>query len=281
MTQAARPASITCARCGVEKEVGQRGPVPVYCSGACRTGAKHDVRNKIECARCGTSTRARQGTIYCSPRCRNASNHDRARGDGTYDKALRAAKEATRVRRTANARPCRYCAAPMPNPRAKQCGAPDCKRAFDAERGREWQRNYREKTGQWYRQDKYSEQQRQYERRRRAESGHWRERYPEAAAAGDARRRMLVQQARTDEVFAPIDVHDRDGWTCQLCWLPIAPEVAWPDPMSPSLDHRIPLSRGGVHAMSNVQSAHLGCNSSKGDKLLTELIGDLRTQVED
>ncbi|MGW6946179.1 HNH endonuclease [Streptomyces xanthophaeus] len=76
-----------------------------------------------------------------------------------------------------------------------------------------------------------------------------------------------MEQARTAEVFAPLDVHTRDEWTCQLCRLPIDPEVAWPDPMSASVDHIVPLSRGGQHSMINVQSAHLGCNSSKGDRL--------------
>ncbi|WP_159107502.1 HNH endonuclease [Streptomyces rubrogriseus] len=89
-----------------------------------------------------------------------------------------------------------------------------------------------------------------------------------------------MQQARTDEVFAPLDIHVRDGWTCQLCHEPIDRAIAWPHPKSPSIDHIVPLSRGGAHALSNVQSAHLGCNSSKRDRdmeaavtLLTRLAG--------
>ncbi|MGW0780327.1 HNH endonuclease [Streptomyces sp. NPDC002913] len=141
----------------------------------------------------------------------------------------------------------------------------------------EWQRRHKEQSGQWYHR-KYAEQQREYEKDRRASRGHWRQLYPEVAAASDARRRMLVQQARTGEVFSPRDVHARDCWTCRLCWLPIEPDTAWPDPMSPSIDHVIPLSRGGAHSMANVQSAHLGCNSSKGDKLISEVIERLRSR---
>jgi 5-methylcytosine-specific restriction endonuclease McrA len=81
---------------------------------------------------------------------------------------------------------------------------------------------------------------------------------------------MHMEQARTAEVFAPLDVHSRDEWTCQLCWQPIDPKVVWPDPMSASVDHIVPLSRGGQHSMINVQSAHLGCNSGKGDRLAGE-----------
>lgn len=245
MTEAARPTSITCARCGVEKKVGQRGPIPTYCSGACRAAVKYE----------------------------------RSLEDGRYEAELAAAREKARQRRQANARPCPYCTAPMDNPRRKQCGKPECKRAFDVERNREWHHAYRAMHGQWCRPANYAEQQREYNRQRRQELGHWRQLYPERAALTDARRRMRLEQARTAEVFAPVDVHTRDNWTCRLCWLPIDPEVAWPDPMSPSVDHIVPLSRGGAHALSNVQSAHLGCNSRKCDRDMVDVVLALARQA--
>ncbi|MER7053478.1 HNH endonuclease signature motif containing protein [Streptomyces sp. NPDC000351] len=159
----------------------------------------------------------------------------------------------------------------MDNPQRKQCGKPECKRAFNAERGREWQRAYHAQHGEWCHR-RYLASQRAAFRRRRQKLGHWRKQYPEWAAAYDARRRALVVQARTGEVFAPLDVHTRDGWICQLCHEPIDQGMAWPNPMSPSVDHVIPLSRGGAHALSNVQSAHLGCNSSKGDRDMDEAV---------
>ncbi|MEV0917845.1 HNH endonuclease [Streptomyces sp. NPDC049967] len=159
----------------------------------------------------------------------------------------------------------------MSNARRKQCGKPDCKRAAKAEYMREWQRNYKAKHGQWYSMERYGEAQREYGRRRYLDQPHWRARYPERAALVDARRRMRVEQARTTEVFAPLDVHTRDQWTCQLCRRPIDPQVAWPDPMSASVDHIVPLVKGGTHSMINVQSAHLGCNSSKGDRRVDQV----------
>ena len=162
---------------------------------------------------------------------------------------------------------CPYCSAAMANPRRKQCGKPDCKRAFNAERMRKWQREYQAEHGQWYTSHKRGEAQREYNRKRYGERPHWRAQYPEAGALVDARRRMRVEQADQGEPFAPADVHARDGWTCQLCGRPIDPEVAWPDPMSASVDHIVPLARGGSHSMINVQSAHLGCNSRKGDRV--------------
>lgn len=166
--------------------------------------------------------------------------------------------------------PCPYCGDHMTNARRKQCGKPDCKRAFNAERMRDWQRTYRQEYGQWYARHRHGEAQRAYGQQYRQQVGHWRQLYPARAAAADARRRMRIEQARTAEVFAPLDVHTRDEWTCQLCRQPIDPKVAWPDPMSASVDHIVPLSRGGRHSMANVQSAHLGCNSSKGDRVAVD-----------
>jgi 5-methylcytosine-specific restriction endonuclease McrA len=114
--------------------------------------------------------------------------------------------------------------------------------------------------------DRYREYQRQGHLRQVQTHGHWRKRYPERAARTDAERRMRVRAA-TVEDFAPREVYERDGWMCQLCRLPIDPRIAWPDSMSPSVDHRVPLAKGGEHSMANAQAAHLGCNSRKCDRL--------------
>ncbi|WP_309054528.1 HNH endonuclease signature motif containing protein [Streptomyces sp.] len=155
----------------------------------------------------------------------------------------------------------------MLNPKRKQCGEPDCKRAFDADRAKDWHRNYTATTGKRYATDRYREQAVEYDKRRREQQGHWRKQYPEAAALADARRRMLKQQANQGERFAPRDVYERDGWTCGLCRLPVDPGLAWPHPMSASVDHILPLSQGGTHALTNVQCAHLSCNSRKRDRV--------------
>lgn len=261
-----RPTHITCARCGLTAAVGQRGPVPAFCSANCRQPRPTSVQlHLIECLRCGTAALVRLRAVYCSGRCRNAWHHEASRADGRYEALLQQRRAQTAKQRAASAKPCRYCAGPMSNPRQIQCGAPDCKRRFDADRGRGWQREYMAKTGEWYGQANYAERQREYNRRVYQLRGSSRSRYPAAAAAGDARRRMLVSQA-TVERFAPRDVHERDRWTCGLCDGPVDPAVAWPDPLSASVDHIVPLSRGGAHALANVQCAHLGCNSSKGDR---------------
>lgn len=60
-------------------------------------------------------------------------------------------------------------------------------------------------------------------------------------------------------------VFKRDGYRCQLCGEPT--EGVYPHPRSPSLDHIIPLSRGGEHTYANTQCACWICNVLKGDRI--------------
>lgn len=66
------------------------------------------------------------------------------------------------------------------------------------------------------------------------------------------------------ERFDPLEVFERDGWICQLCSETVDRELSHPDPMGPSLDHRIPLVAGGEHSRTNTQLAHWICNVRKG-----------------
>lgn len=57
---------------------------------------------------------------------------------------------------------------------------------------------------------------------------------------------------------------ERDGDTCSLCGEPVELTKDRRNRLGPTVDHRIPMSRGGAHVWSNVQLAHRACNSSKG-----------------
>lgn len=59
-------------------------------------------------------------------------------------------------------------------------------------------------------------------------------------------------------------VGDRDGWRCGLCGRKVNPDGK--GPRRPSLDHVIPLSRGGDHSLANVQISHYFCNLSKHNR---------------
>lgn len=67
--------------------------------------------------------------------------------------------------------------------------------------------------------------------------------------------------------YAPIvktSIYARDGWICGICGQAVDSATPWPDPMSASLDHVVPLSKGGPHLPHNVRLAHLWCNSERG-----------------
>lgn len=78
----------------------------------------------------------------------------------------------------------------------------------------------------------------------------------------EIRRARKKSNGRVED-FQNVDVYERDNWICGVCGLKVDPCLRWPDPMSASLDHIIPLSRGGSHTLDNVQLAHLVCNERK------------------
>lgn len=60
---------------------------------------------------------------------------------------------------------------------------------------------------------------------------------------------------------------ERDGGVCHLCGIPVMADAAVPHPMAPTIDHIVPVSKGGAHTRANTALAHFVCNSMKGDSL--------------
>jgi hypothetical protein len=52
---------------------------------------------------------------------------------------------------------------------------------------------------------------------------------------------------------------------CAICNEPIDTSVKYPSPQSYSIDHIIPLSKGGPERIENLQPTHLACNIAKSD----------------
>lgn len=104
-----------------------------------------------------------------------------------------------------------------------------------------------------------------------------REKRRRAYAANPSQGRSYTQQRRAQKRAAPCEdfidqeIFERDGWRCGLCGDPIPQDGRWPDPQSASLDHVLPLARGGHHTRANVQASHLFCNLSKKDSLVAVL----------
>lgn len=107
---------------------------------------------------------------------------------------------------------------------------------------------------------RYAEENRERARRLSTE---WQKANHERVIENQRRQRARKRGAAVGEV-------DLDSlWTgnCGICGQSMDASLRRPDPMSKSIDHITPLSRGGAHEQSNLQWAHLVCNFRKGASL--------------
>lgn len=82
-------------------------------------------------------------------------------------------------------------------------------------------------------------------------------------------RRSRLREAHV-ETFDRVEIFERDCWVCRICGHPVDREANFPEPRSASLDHIVPVSRGGKHERANAQTACLYCNVRKGTSLEVE-----------
>lgn len=85
-----------------------------------------------------------------------------------------------------------------------------------------------------------------------------------ANVAKVARRNALKKGTPDAERFTLDEIYVRDEATCHLCREHCSRIDA-------TVDHLIPLIKGGPHTRANVKLAHRSCNSRKKDRLLHEL----------
>lgn len=59
--------------------------------------------------------------------------------------------------------------------------------------------------------------------------------------------------------------------TCAICGKPVDKSLRWPHPMCATIDHIIPVNRGGhPSSIDNLQLAHWTCNRQKSDNVLNQ-----------
>lgn len=83
---------------------------------------------------------------------------------------------------------------------------------------------------------------------------------PHKIHAKGAKRRASLRNVKVENVNR-VKVYGRDKGICGICGFKVKFSEM-------TLDHIIPLSKGGNHSYENIQLAHLSCNSSKGTKIL-------------
>lgn len=99
--------------------------------------------------------------------------------------------------------------------------------------------------------------------RKRAYSNAYEKQHGGSGHRGRARRAgVAFHNVRPRVIFM------RDGWTCRMCGRPTPPWYRSTNaPCAPEIDHIIPISRGGPHIESNLQTACRDCNIKKGNDL--------------
>lgn len=224
------PAVEECKRCGrglPEKRV--TGPRSSYCSSKCKSAASYARRREaISERRRATNREILSNTLKTCPQC-----HAEFRPEKSLKQKYCSPKCAQDFSRDSLSR---------------ECSAPDCDRPVRAKSlcNMHYRRKMRAEGAEWDSDDQ------PWSDRRRA---NWKKRYALGRGAADA------------ESFSYGEIFDRDNWTCGICSDPVDRLLEWPDPMSASLDHIVPVSQGGAHVRDNAQCAHLGCNVSKGARI--------------
>lgn len=89
----------------------------------------------------------------------------------------------------------------------------------------------------------------------------------ESVRRRDKRSKMSMRQRfrakqlglECDDTITLAKIFRRDRGICSSCG-------KWVKPREASMDHTIPMVRGGTHTFANVKLMHLKCNLSKGDR---------------
>jgi len=232
----------TCGYCDapvVHKNPKARGPLPKWCSEFCR----YEARKKRE----------EESGLAATNKLK-------------YEAKLVTSRAETKKRQEENARPCPYCETLMTSPWRVQCGSAECKRKFNAKRAREFFKQFKEDTGLSY----AAVNDRRYELTCLGCGQQWETRCPDSKYCSNTcqaeyeygvERGTRVRGYIADSVR--FSVYLRDGWICRLCNESVDRFAVHPEPLAPTIDHIIPVSKGGTDDEYNLRLAHSSCNTKR------------------
>ena len=67
--------------------------------------------------------------------------------------------------------------------------------------------------------------------------------------------------------FSSLDVFKAAKWKCKICGIKVHQATGQHSETQATIDHVVPMSKGGLHVWGNVQCACQRCNASKSDKI--------------
>ena len=295
-----------CEQCGAE--FTSRQPNAKYCTSKCRDRAKY-LRTKNsptphtqkQCAGCDkTFTPHHPLAAYCTKKCQKTAEARRRRQRKSPNRGT--ASNACAICNTTftpNTPATKYCSSTC-RKEAKRKSDREFMRKWRAEnpeknaerRKREDPELHKQRTYRWREQHpdqakalakayRQANRKSEYERtrrwledptnkeRHRTRIKQWVVRNPDNVAAYKVRRAQAELSGNaTRELIAA--KWAASSTTCILCGKQIDDTIKSPEPMSLTLEHLTPISRGGTHNLDNIDFAHRACNTKKGPKTLDE-----------
>lgn len=238
----------TCPTCQTlipPKAPGTPGARRKYCSVPCRDTAYYGAPRGTKprpsvCRGCSEPLKPSQSRgrarEWCDPNCRNRTL--RASGHIVVPEHAKRCAVSFQV--------CEFCQrtfSAKTRRKVRACRDANCRRLLKNAQQKSFHDRYREEHGKTYGHANYPEQRRLLKLRR------------------DGLLAVGAEDFKDEEIF------ERDGWVCQLCFELVDKALPWPHLMSKTLDHVMPVVRGGAHTRANTQLAHLTCNVSKKDSM--------------
>lgn len=256
--------TVPCPHCSTQ--YARRHPRQRYCSDGCREAAKNARRRNAPepkpCKACGNEFIATRTMKYCSLPCRKKINRQ------TEREKKQAAPKPPRKAHEPKSYPatCGLCQElyEARSPKSKYCGK---KCSYESRAAANGKRDCRRCTTPLMdtHYARYCPACKILNKRESEANGKrlGRER-GEAWATGKTHRARAKAYGVAYEPINRLHIYERDGWKCGICAEKIDRSLKHPHPLAVSLDHIIPISRGGGHVKENVQAAHWKCNINKG-----------------
>ncbi|MDH5099762.1 HNH endonuclease [Lactobacillus kefiranofaciens] len=86
------------------------------------------------------------------------------------------------------------------------------------------------------------------------------------------RAKLARKNGKYDNSISLEKIYKRDHGICYICGKKLNLDTYYNDPLAPTIEHVIPIIKGGTHTWDNVKLACRECNTAKGSKLSQEYI---------